>query len=52
MENRAAVLLRLPPNLKIRLEEVAREHRRSATMEIVVAIESHLAQSVPVAQAR
>ena len=43
MENRDALLLRLPTNLKERLEESAREHRRSTTREIQVAIESYLA---------
>ena len=42
MENRDALLLRLPIGLKERLEEVAREHRRSANRETQVAIEAHL----------
>jgi len=46
MENREAVLLRIPTSLKTRLEETAREHRRSANMEIQVAIEAHVAPVV------
>jgi predicted DNA-binding protein len=45
MEARDAVLVRLPIGLKERLEQMARDHRRSANMEIQVAIEAHLAQS-------
>jgi predicted DNA-binding protein len=42
MENRDAILLRLPTSLKQRLEQMAVDHRHSTTREIQVAIEAHL----------
>ena len=43
METRDAMLLRLPTALKEKLEQAAKDHRRSANMEAQVAIETHLA---------
>lgn len=46
MEAREALLLRLPLVLKERLQQAAKDHRRSTTREIQVAIESHLKPKV------
>jgi hypothetical protein len=42
-ETREALLLRLPSDLKERLEISARENRRSTTREVQVALELYLA---------
>jgi hypothetical protein len=43
MENRPALLLRLPAALKTQIEMCAREHKRSTTREIELAVERHVA---------
>jgi hypothetical protein len=42
-EPRQATLLRLPPALKAAMRELAREHKRSLTREVEVALENHIA---------
>ena len=42
MENRDAVLVRLPSSLKARIESCARANLRSATKEIQLAITNHV----------
>lgn len=42
-QERQAMLLLLPPQLKNALRVVAREHKRSMTREIELAIEKHVA---------
>ena len=42
-QERQAMLLLLPPQLKNALRVVAREHKRSMTREIELAIEKHIA---------
>lgn len=45
MDDRESILVRLPPKLKIDLERVAREHKRSVTREAELAIERHVTAS-------
>ena len=43
MQNRdAAMLVRLPTDLKKSLEELAKSHRRSCNMEAITAIEAYV----------
>jgi hypothetical protein len=44
METRDVVFLRLPDGLKQRLEQSAKDHRRSANMEAQIALEAYLVQ--------
>lgn len=41
---REPMCLLLPPDLKDRVREVARENRRSMTKEIQIALENHVAE--------
>jgi predicted transcriptional regulator len=43
LEQREAMLLRLPPKLKADVSELARVNKRSTTREIELAIEQHIA---------
>jgi hypothetical protein len=43
MDTREALLLRLPAELKSQIELCAREHLRSTTREIQLAVERHVA---------